>query len=100
MEAGVQELEGAWEDILARASELEGRKVHLTVLPEDRPREPRSFWESRSAEDLFAEQGIAPVSDVQAFLRSLPHPGPGDELWDAVSADRAARRTAGGAGEC
>lgn len=38
--AGFLELEGTWEEVAARASELAGRRVRLTVLPErNRPAE-------------------------------------------------------------
>ena len=35
MEARLQEMEGTWEEIVARADELKGRKVRLIVLPGD-----------------------------------------------------------------
>jgi hypothetical protein len=34
MPTEVMELEGTWEEILARSEELAGRRVHVTVLPE------------------------------------------------------------------
>lgn len=38
--AGLLELEGTWEEVAARASELAGRRVRVTVLPEnERPAE-------------------------------------------------------------
>jgi hypothetical protein len=68
--AGLLELEGTWEEVAARSSELAGRRVRLTVLPEsDDPVE-------KDGSDLTIEEKIIQLA------AQIP-----DGEWDQLPAD-------------
>ena len=61
------ELEGTWEEILARAPELAGRRVRLTVVDA-----------AENGQDATApspaEQFAAALRDLEAYLQMMPRP--------------------------
>jgi hypothetical protein len=74
MSTPVLEIEGTWEEILARAAELAGHRVRVTVFPS----EPEAGAESpltpsnRRMLELLTEWGQTPLTDEErAILDSL-----------------------------
>jgi hypothetical protein len=71
------ELEGTWEEILAHAPELAGKRVRLTVLegvdatPENGPAQPGrelAAW-LRELEESDKEMPFTPAGDTVAIIR-------------------------------
>jgi hypothetical protein len=58
------ELEGTWEEIVANSSELAGRRVRVTVLP-DEPT-PRPLWEQ-----IVEIGAIVPTTEWAKLPRDL-----------------------------
>jgi hypothetical protein len=87
------QLERTWEEILAYGSQLAGRRVRLTVLPCAARADPRTsdesrgfpFWETAKPEEVLARLGAKAVTDVIAFLKSLPIEKGADDLWEAIA---------------
>jgi hypothetical protein len=105
------EFEGTWEEIISHANELAGRKVRLTVLTSEPPAGSNgfdddeesftSFWESETPEEIFARQGIQPVTTLTTFLESLPDFGEDAlNLWEVIAENRAQRRASTGDADC
>lgn len=64
------ELEGTWEEIVAQASELAGRRVRLIVLPEDVPETPPPKNHS-TAQSLLKFAGTWKGEDVEECLQMV-----------------------------
>jgi hypothetical protein len=103
MASRLLELEGTWEEIMQQSPRLAGHRVRLILLDEDVAptdetgfaKEQESFWQNPSAEEIFNQQGIQPVTDLASLLDSLPDMGPeADELWDIILDNRKQRRMA------
>jgi len=71
----MMELEGTWEEILAHADELAGRRVRLTVLPGEREAgddQPRLSPANQQMLDLLDEMEANPLTgEEQAILDDL-----------------------------
>jgi hypothetical protein len=72
----IRELEGTWEEILAHASELAGRRLHVTLLPDAAEVPSDADTESRPSRlaTALAEIGrrarhMSPRPDDRDFLR-------------------------------
>ncbi|HLN31393.1 MAG TPA: hypothetical protein VK395_26870 [Gemmataceae bacterium] len=91
--------EGTWEEIAARAPEFAGRRVRLTVLSQQQAADSsldgsQPFWANIRPEELLDRLGAKPVTNVEAYLKTLPHLGDEvTELWQAIADDRARRRS-------
>ena len=53
---------------------------------------PRPFWESPSLEELAAQQGVAPVEDLQEVATLWPVNDDPDKLLRFILQERRARR--------
>lgn len=51
-----------------------------------------SFWRSKSLDELAAEQGVAPTTDLDAIADLWPADDDPDQLFDYLQHERAARR--------
>jgi hypothetical protein len=74
MSAQLLELEGTWEEIAARASEFEGRRVRLIVLPEEGSEPfPDGAPEARlsTAASLLRYAGTWAGGDGEALLKEV-----------------------------
>ncbi len=69
----LRELEGSWEEILEHASELAGRKVHLTVLTE--PSTPLTAkppaFRPGSGRSILRHAGTWAGDDLEACLQDV-----------------------------
>ena len=70
-----KQIEGTWEEILRRAPEFAGKRVRLTILPEENPRQLR-----QAAEKLVAE-----VKKLQPDPNRPPLGGTSKEFADEVA---------------
>lgn len=64
------EIEGTWEEIVAQAAKLTGRRVRVTILPDEEP--------LKSAEESF-RQGWYEAMTGQTI--------PLSELWEGIDAE-------------
>ncbi len=68
--AGFFELEGTWEEVVARASELAGRRVRVTVLP-DRKRPSKANG-----------SGVTIEEKIQQIAAQIP-----EDEWNKLPTD-------------
>ncbi len=70
MKAEPLELEGTWEEIVARGEELAGRRVRVIVLPSEAEGEDQKEEEKRStARSLLKYAGTWEGDDLQELLQ-------------------------------
>ncbi len=67
------EIEGTWEEILAHTANLAGRRVRITVLPDDptpaSPEQPPLFRPASTASSLLKYAGTWAGDDLEECLQ-------------------------------
>jgi hypothetical protein len=101
-----KQIEGTWEEIAARAPELTGHRVRVTVLDGDEEKTESGATSNRTAQGAAEEvvnipglipgrKGLQPIRDWKAFMAELPHIED-DEAFEvferAIAENRAMRR--------
>jgi len=70
----IVEFEGTWEDVSRHSAELSGRRVRITVLPENRngpPQAPIPVFRAASGRSLLRHAGSWSGNDLEACLRAV-----------------------------